>query len=128
MRGVLAILLLTTKRRTSSATSIRGSSGDSRSTTRELNATPPFGVRWNPSLFRSCLRPEGTSRTRQRWPIGLNHCHQLAVECPLVSSRKRHSARESHRVSRMRSEALPNLQRITTSAHGCVYCFYKHIP
>src|SRR5207245_9627181 len=61
-RGFLAIFVLTTDRRTSSAISIRGSSEYSQSTTRKLNATLRFGVRWNPSLVRNCLRSEGASR------------------------------------------------------------------
>src|SRR5258708_11419998 len=61
-RGFLAIFVLTTNRKTSGAITIRGTSEFSQSTIQELNATVPFGARWNPSFVRNCLQFEGASR------------------------------------------------------------------
>src|SRR6266851_6856412 len=133
-RGFLAIFVLTTNRRTSGAITIRGMSEFSQSIIQKLNATLPFGSRWNPSLVRNCLRFEGASRpdyvhakkTRLYWPTGLNHRHHLAVQRPSALSRERRCARESQHVSRMPAAGLPNPEQIQTSSHGRVWGFSRH--
>src|SRR6266567_563095 len=133
-RGFLAIFVLTTNRRTSGAITIRGTSEFSQSTIQKLNATVPFGARWNPSFVRNCLQFEGASRldylhakkTRLCRQTGVNHRRHLAVERPLTLSRERHCARESQRVSRTSAAGLSNPERIRTSSHGCVWGFSKH--